>query len=51
MALASLCRQLRARNDDRIALHAFIVDHQLRPTSTQEAELVRERLANELGSS
>jgi hypothetical protein len=43
MALATLCNQIRSFRPPRIT--AFIVDHRLRPGSTQEAHFVGKVLA------
>ena len=48
MALASLCSRSDSSRISRGAFTAFIVDHDLRPGSATEAELVARRI-RELG--
>jgi len=48
MALASLCSRSRLSQTSPEAITAFIVDHDLRPGSATEAELVARRV-RELG--
>lgn len=48
MALAVMCREYLPR--DNTELHALIVDHGLRPSSSEEAEKTSETLTSRLGS-
>lgn len=44
MALATLYRQAREINESLPTPYGFIVDHKIRPESTEEAEWVAEQL-------
>lgn len=44
MALATLYKEAQATNQSLPKAHGFIVDHKLRPESTEEAEWVAEQL-------
>ncbi|KNG51390.1 hypothetical protein TW65_01405 [Stemphylium lycopersici] len=49
MALAALYNDCRIENTSLPKAHGFIVDHRVRPESTEEAEWVAEQLRSKLG--
>ena len=56
MALVKMCCQLRELREQYpvlqfLRLHAFIVDHKVRPDSTEETRQVRKWLHEQFGSS